>query len=145
MLTSQVTIKGQNSLRSTKSRPKNIKEKDVKKPKYRIQQQRFSLTAYFPVSRWSLGFSCGRKCELPSSGSLSFSLPFSAESYPCRQAAFSVSSPPPLSWFLHPWDLGQRPTSPYHALPWHLKPLGRGTPIFPCLCVSSYTINGPVP
>lgn len=35
--------------------------------------------------------------------------------------------------------------SPHRSLPWHLKPLGRGTPIFPCLCVSCHTKGGPVP
>lgn len=78
--------------------------------------------------------------------SLLLLLSSSAEWSLCHQAgSSSTSSPPPLSWFLHPWDLRQWPNSLCHAMPWHLKPLGRGTPIFFCLCVGRHTISGPVP
>lgn len=44
-----------------------------------------------------------------------------------------------------PSQMGQWSNSSYHSLPWHLKPLGRGTPIFPCLCVRCHTKGAPVP
>lgn len=91
------------------------------------------LTAYFPVSRWSSSLSQGRSAASPSLN-LSWSV-----------LVFLDRVKPLLSTpVLHPWDVGQWPNSPYQALPWHLKPLGRGTPIFPCLCVICHTISKPV-
>lgn len=97
------------------------------------RKRSFSLTAYFPVSWRSLSLSQRRNCKLPSSGSLSFSycLPPQSGASVIKQC-LPLPSPPPLSWFLHPWDLRQWPNSLCHAMPWHLKPLGRGTPIFFC-------------
>lgn len=87
----------------------------------------------------------GEKAQTP----LPISLVFSLVSRQSRTSVVKQRLPlpftPPQSWFLHPWGSGQWPTSPSHELPWYLKPLARGTPIFPCLCVSSHTISGPVP
>lgn len=98
--------------------------------------QRFALTSYFP--------SPGALWVFP----LLDLSPLTRLSPQSRTSVLKqplpLPSPPPLSWFLHPWDSGQRPTTPYHARPWHLKPLGRGTPKFPWLCVSPHTIRGAV-
>lgn len=91
------------------------------------------LTAYFPVSRWSSSLSQGRSATSPSLNLSSSVLVFLDRVKPL------LSTP-----VLHPWDMGQWPNSPHQALPWHLKPLGRGTPIFPCLCVSCHTISKPL-
>lgn len=55
-----------------------------------------------------------------------------------EQSLTSVINPSPS-------QMGQWSNSSYHSLAWHLKPLGRGTPIYPCLCVSCHTKGAPAP